>query len=285
MKYLIVLLLCTLAISKVTAQGAFAKKNVKDLSGSLLFNGLIFSTVAILFSWQVVNASVPVWIYGVLFGAFSAGFQICYTRALALGNVSITVLVVNLSMIFPIMVSFLVFNESMSVMRIIGIVLTIASFFVVTDFGERKKLNFKWLLLAFAAMLFNCALTITQKVFGKSEFTSQNEKFIACGYISAAVISLLIYLIIRRKTDLLSIPKKPSILLYAAMAGTFLATFQFFYTNAISTIDGTFLFPAYSGGCIVLSTVFSLVFFKERLDKKQILGLIIGTAALVLMNF
>jgi multidrug transporter EmrE-like cation transporter len=64
-----------------------------------------------------------------------------------------------------------------------------------------------------------------------------------------------------------------------------LAVFQLVNAFAVKTVDGTFLFPAYTGGFIVFSVFTSVFIFKEKLNLKQIIGLIIGLLALVLMNF
>ena len=109
MKYLIVAGLCILATAKVTCQGAFAKKNIKTVGDAILFNGLIFSFAALLFFWQAIDANAKVWLFSAAFGALSVVFQTCYTKALAVGNVSLTVLFENLGMVLQIAVSVFVF--------------------------------------------------------------------------------------------------------------------------------------------------------------------------------
>ena len=67
--------------------------------------------------------------------------------------------------------------------------------------------------------------------------------------------------------------------------GVVLASFQAINTYAISKIDGTFLFPAYYGGCIVLSTITGCLLFKDKLSSRQKLSLLIGTIAVIIMSF
>ena len=284
MKYLIVALLCTLATAKITVQGAYSKKNVKLTEDAVLFNGLIFSFAALIFSWQAINADAVIWIYSALFGVFSAAFQICYTKALSVGNVSLTVLIVNLSMIIPVAVSVFAFNESLSLTRVIGILLTLVTFFVVTDVKNTEKCSLKWVLLAMASMLANGALSVTQKIFGKTEWSSQSGAFVSRAYIVAAVLSLVVYFFIRKRGTT-SQKKNYTIFAYAAATGIILTVFQLFNTYAIATVSGTFLFPAYSGGCVVFSAILGLLIFKERLNARQAIGVSIGAVALVLMNF
>ncbi len=282
MKYLTVAVLCLLATSKVTVQGLFAKKNIKSSRDATFFNCLIFSFAALLFLWQAVKASHQIWFFGMLFGILSVVFQVYYSKALASGNTSVTVLIVNLGMVFSIAVSVLLFEESLSLMRGIGILLVFAAFFTVTDI---KAFNLKGLAPALVAMLANGGLGVVQKLFGKSEWHTESTAFVSCSYIVATVASFLFYLLLARKTESEERNKKPSIFIYAAAAGLILAVFQLFNTYAISTVDGTFLFPAYSGGCIVFSTLSGVFILKDRLNLKQAIGVGIGVVALVFMNF
>jgi len=284
MKYLIVVWLCTLATAKVTVQGVYAKKNIKTVGDATLFNGLIFFFAALLFLGQAISGSGEIWFFSVLFGILSVVFQTCYSKALSIGNASVTVLIVNLSMIIPIAVSVFAFDERLSVARMSGILLTLVTFFVVADVKKTKKYNLKWILLAMAAMLANGALGVIQKLFGESNWEAQTGAFVSRSYIVAAVVSMIAYLLLRRKEN--TSRKSPRIIFaYAAATGIILAVFQLFNTYAISTVNGTFLFPAYSGGCIILSTVSGFLIFKERLNARQTIGVAIGVVALILMNF
>ncbi len=284
MKHLIVAGLCTLATAKVTVQGAYSKKNIKTVSDATLFNGLIFFFAALLFLGQAIYGDWEIWLFSVMFGALSVVFQICYSKALSIGNTSVIVLIVNLSILIPIAVSVFAFKESLSVSRMIGILLTLVTFFVVVDVEKTKKHNLKWILLAMAAMFANGAIGVTQKLFGKSEWSAQGGTFVSRSYIVAAAVSMVAYLLLKRKEPV-SRKLTHVIFCYAAVTGIILAVFQLFNTYAITTVNGTFLFPAYSGGCIILSTISGLLIFKERLNVRQIIGITIGAVALILMNF
>ena len=67
--------------------------------------------------------------------------------------------------------------------------------------------------------------------------------------------------------------------------GVILGVFVAINTYALSTIEGTFLYPTYSGGTIILSTLSGVLFFKDRLTVKQVLSILVGIVAVVLMNF
>ena len=75
MKYLIVLILCVLATTKMSIQGAFAKKNINNIADVLCFNGLMFLFSAIIFSYDVIGCPWQVWLYASLGAVFFGGLS------------------------------------------------------------------------------------------------------------------------------------------------------------------------------------------------------------------
>ena len=49
-------------------------------------------------------------------------------------------------------------------------------------------------------------------------------------------------------------------------------------------IDGGFMFPTYSGMQSLGMTVIGILLFKDKLSKRQVLGVVTGISCVVLMN-
>ncbi len=283
MDYIIVFALCFLATSKVTLQSFYSKGHIKNVTDAVFYNAAVFLVSAALFGSRVMNCSPKVWLYGGAFGILTILFQLTYTKALSFGNVTLTVMIVNLGMIIPIAVSILIYQEQVTIYRLIGIILTLAIFLMSVEF--RKGSNYKqWVFLALAAFAANGGLSVVQKFFGESEYSNESQAFTACAYITAAILTWGIYLFLKpRQPRTFAINKK--FLVYVALIGSILAIFQAFNTYAVSVVDGTFLFPAYAGGGIIFSTLSGVLLFKDRLNTKQKIGVVLGVAAVVCMNF
>lgn len=140
----IILILCVLATAKVTLQGLFAKKNIRSFSDGIFFNGLIFFFSALLFFKNALNFQPSIVLFGCVFGILTVLFQLCYIKAMSCGNVSLTVLIVNLSMMIPLTVSVFFYNEPISTLRFVGILLTIVSLTLNTDIKEKSAAFQKW---------------------------------------------------------------------------------------------------------------------------------------------
>lgn len=284
MNFLIILLLCTLATSKVTLQSRFGKKNLKSDSDNILFNAVVFLTAAMLFCVDIPKASFYTWLFALTFAILTVVFQLSYTKALSVGNVSLTVMAVNLSMLFPSLVSVIFYNENLSSLRVVGIVLTVLSFILTVDINFKEKLSHSWFIFTVIAALANGGIGITQKIFGMQVFSTEKKAFVACSYAIAFLVAIVIYLIThsRDKENIKFEISKTQI--FAVAVGVILAVFQWLNTYAISIMDGSFLFPLYSGGSIILSTLVGIIFFKDKLTTRQKGSIILGIIAVIIMN-
>ncbi len=285
MKYILILILCFLSVGKLTVQGMFGRKNVKTMPDSIFFNGVIFIFSAAIFSWKVVGCSPVTWMYGAMFGVASVIFQLTYTKAMSMGNVPLTVTISNLSIMIPTTVSAVVFGDPISEVRIVGIILTAVAFIISTDFSHTGKTERGWLVLTLLAFLTNASGTTVQKFFGKTEFSGEGQAFVACAYICAAAITAAVYLICALKGNRKSFPTSPKVFLYAAAVGALLAAFQAVNTYTAAHVAGTFHYPVFSGGVMILSTLSGLIIFKDRLNKRQLMGISVALVAVVLTNF
>lgn len=284
MEYILVILLGVLATAKMSFQSGFSKNNVKTSTDALAFNGFVFAFSAALFLPQIFGCSNEVWLYAAVGAAFTVIFQLLYTKALSMGNVSLTVLIVNFSMVLNVLFSYFVYNDPISPPRVCGILLTVASFVICTRFDGGKSGGTKWLLFTVLAMFSTSGGSIVQKMLGESQYSGESRAFISCLYIIALGLTITIYPFLKRNE-----PKTFKIgfnmIKFAAGVGISLAVFQAVYTYALANVDGTFLFPSYTGITIVLSTLSGVLIFKDKLTRRQILGMAVGIVSIVLMNF
>ena len=284
MEYILIILLGVLATAKMSFQSGFSKKEVKTPTDSLLFNGVVFAFSAAMFLPKIFGCSPVIWAYAVAGAVFAMMFQLLYTTALSMGNVSLTVLIINFSMVISVLVSYIFYKEPISILRFCGILLTVCSFVICTRFDNSKSGGKKWLIVTVLAMLSSSGGSIVQKMLGESQYSGESQAFISCLYILAMGLSIIVYPFLKK-----SQPRTCKIgfnmIKFAAGAGISLGVYQAFYTYALANVDGTFLFPAYTGVTIVLSTLSGVLIFKDRLTKKQVLGTLVGIVSIVLMNF
>ena len=59
---------------------------------------------------------------------------------------------------------------------------------------------------------------------------------------------------------------------------------SYFLINALRDLPTSVVFPVYSAGSILMITIFSHYFFKERFDTKKVVAIALTIIALVLIN-
>lgn len=284
MIFLTICFLCIMATSKVTVQGKFSKQNVKTLSDGIFFNGLIFVFSALIFCRNAFTKNVGVIAFAAVFGILTVLFQLTYIKAMSLGNISLTVMIVNLSMVIPIIFSVVFYGEKLTALRIAGICLTIAALVISVDRTDKSRKFKLWLFLSIAASVCNGGLAICQKMFGKTAFSYDSRAFVAWSYIVAGVVSFCLYLGFAVCKKGISFTVKPSVFGYALAAGAILGIFQAVNTKAVAAIDSAVLFPSYNGGVMILSALSGVILLGDKLKRNQTVSVIIGIAAIVLMN-
>jgi len=283
MSILYILFLGILGTAKVTVQGKFGRKNVVSMADAIFFNGLIFLFSSLLFIKDAFTADPVTIFYAIAFGISSALFQMTYLQAIACGNMSITVMLVNFSIVIPVAVSLSVYGEQMTWFRGIGMALIAISFVLCTNFKGAKGTTKKWIIMASLATLSNGVANLVQKLFA-AEGTGLTQAYVSWGYLFATIFSVILYLILHASGHKKTFRTRPNVFGYACATGLILGTFQFFYSKGAQAIDGSVFFPTYSGAAIILSALTGVVLFKDKLSVKQIISTVCGTAALILMN-
>lgn len=221
-------------------------------------------------------------------GVLSVIFQFFYICAFSKGKMTLTVIINNFSMLIPIGVSYYIFNEPLGLMKIVGILLALISLVLVTAKGRnetiaKKSDNILWLIFTVLVFFSNGFIAVNQKIYSKIVPNLQVLAFVAIAYISATVISAVILIV----TRLLKDPKKSKLnskmLISGASAGVIIGIFQCLNTYAASVIDGAVLYSSYNCATSILATVVGRMLFKERLSKKQFVGVIIGILSLMFL--
>ena len=288
MKYLLIPLLCCLAVSKVTLQSNYSKSKQMGLTDNIFFNMMMFAVVGIFFSPWLIFGNVPLdtYFFGAITGVLSVCFQLTYLFAFSKGKPVLVTTLNNFSMFIPIAVSCLIFGEPFGISRLVALILATASILLITlkkDDGKSNNPSSNlWILFTFFAFLANGLLTANQKVYANLASDFNVFGFVASSYVTATILSLIVFIVILKKSDeKFEFNKKA--LISAGGSGLFLGLFQCVNTYAASVIDGAILYSAYNCGSTVLFALVRIVFFGEKLSKRQLAGVFLGVCSIFFM--
>lgn len=292
LQLLLMVVLAVFACTKVTLQGRVSRGYIRNEQDSILYNALFFTGVAV-FLLLLFPQSVPTRDLVLLASAsaiVTTFFQVLYTVTLNAGPVSLTVLICNFSVLLVTTFSVVVFKEKLYYSQIGGIACLIVSMILNTDrSGNEKKGGKKWLILALVTMLVNGMGTCLQKSFYLTEASkveNSSNTYLSVMYAVAAVFAFLLYFVYTRaiKKENSSFGFNLHVIGYAFLIGLVLAVYQKMNMFGIEHIDGTFFYPTFSGMQSVIMTAIGVVLFKDRLSRRQWVGVLFGILSIVLMN-
>ena len=278
---------------KVTVQGRCSRNYIKNTQDSVLYNMMFFASVAVAISVALplaVPTGTTLWI-AALNSITNMSFQVLYTVALTIGPVSLTVLIINFSVLVPTAMSFLLLGESFYFTQMLGIVCLLVSMILSVNKSENEqKASKKWLILTVACMLVNGAGGCIQKLFYQTETAktvpNSDNTYLVFIYIFSAILALAVYLFCAHtgKKEKSTYWFSKNVLFYAMAVGVIIAVFQKCYMMGNKLIPGSIMFPTYYGLQSLGMSFIGIIIFKDRLSLKQKIGILFGIVSIALMN-
>ncbi len=290
----------TLVLSLAAALGgSIAKKYYTEKKSDGLSGGFVFNAVSCLSAALVLwclggfgPSSSPTVALGIVFGAVTALQGIANIAALQIGPMSYTSVIISFSSLITALSGAAFFGESLGWAQIVGIVLMLVSFVLAAHSdGDTKKANVKWLFLCLVAFCATGAIGILQKVHQSSEHRNELNAFLVVAFISSAILCTLFAALLKRRerkenpVNRESKEKKNFWLLPVIMiAGGVCVALNNKYNLYLSGVmDSAVFFPIVNGGGLLLATLAAVLLFRERLSKKQWIGVFFGIASVVFL--
>ncbi len=262
-----------------------------------------------------LKASAMTVFYAVLFGIFFALASHLSSECILCGPMSLTSLIMNLSLLIPLVYSCIFFKEKIGSVRLIGIGLLLITFAMSAfsssgksgggqdeseDGGKgegvkSKSVPARWIILVFIGFLANGLTAVIQKM-QQSRDADAGNTFLFLAYLVSAIYFAVLFFAEdsgerreRRKSGShLSLKSYYNSIPLLAVA-TFSAGIGSFVGNGLlgtlsTKVDAALLYPSINGGLAIMTAIVSFVFLKEKVTVKKALTLLVGVAAIILLN-
>jgi drug/metabolite transporter (DMT)-like permease len=223
-------------------------------------------------------------IYAAVYAILLIFAQWFYTAALAKGNTALCSTVYSLGFILPTLSGAILWAESFSFLDLLGIMCAISAVIVsgLKSQAKEKATKSYYFIPLVIAMLASGGLGIVQKLQQKSAYAEQKSIFLLIAFTLAAVISLIFSLFAKKQGDP---PFRRGKLVVASCIGVCFGCCNLLNTTLAGLLDSAIFFPTLNIGVILLSMICGVIFFKERITKKEITVLILGGVSILLLNF
>ncbi len=258
----------------------------------------VFTAVWVMFDIKVSTTSLSVQYIGfdfdislftfliALFNAFALFmYNTFFIKASSTGSYAF----LNVSMLFggilvPIIYTSVFHNETVMFHQIVAIILMLFSF-IVLNYKDFSFKGTKWVYFLYCLILFiaNGAYSTflkVQSIYKQSEF----NEMILLTYVVMGVLAFIKLVLTQKKNVFKAFKMNKQAILFLVL-GVFTVAFAMnVYEVLIALVNTAVLYTVNNGGVIVLASIFSIIFFKEKIQLNKIIGIIISIISIILLT-
>ncbi len=220
-------------------------------------------------------------------GAMTAGFVVSWLISVKTGAYMMLDVFLMMGTIVPIIASSIMFDETPGIIQWIGFLLLVTAVIIMCSYNIqiKGKMSAGSIILLILCGLFNGLTDLSQKLFVKFSPSASAAVFNFYTYIFAAAFLIIMYFVFPKKNKANDMKSniKP-IIGYILVMSVCLFSNSFFKTMAAAYLPSSQLYPLSQGAALILSSLVAAVFFKEKLTKRCIVGIIISFVALLMIN-
>ena len=272
-----------LSVSSMVLQNCLfnkvCKKELKTSESVYMFNSLVFTVCAVLFGIGLIGGHVSLFtiLFGVLFGIITALANLYKMLSLGAGPMHITLLITTSSMIIPTM-SGVFFGETFSIPKLIAVFVLIFFIYISLEKSESAPINKKWFLFCAVAFVLQGSIGVLQKIHQNSVYKSEIN-----GLLFVSFVCSLIFSRIKASKATVKFNFNKKMLFLSIVCGVCAYTMNFINLKLSGLLPSQLFFPFVNGSAIVLSSIMSVVIFKEKISRKQAVGLCGGILSLIVI--
>ena len=254
----------------------------------------IFCFLSILLIYLFSGTEFSFSLFSVLLGALLAVANILSLEGLlqaqACGSFAYTSVIVALSAIIPSMSGPVLFGEKVTFSQFAGIALMVICILLAPaqDEGDKRSFSLKWLLFCAVAFVFSGAVGVVQKIHqnNAAHKAEMPALLLTCFFVSFALSGIrLITERGRIKKSGESLNKLTlAVLLFPAVSGLCFAfphTINLFLSGRLASVV---FFPTINLCPMLLTMLYAVFGFKERLTAKQWAGIAVGILSTVFVS-
>lgn len=279
MHFLLLTVLCSTSIALILKYSDTKKgEPIVLLAGNYLVASLIGLTLLILneeklFSYQTL-------FFGAWLGLLFVLSFFAFAKAISYAGTSLATTSSRLSVIIPILLSILIFNELPNELHIIGFLFTVITFVLIyfSVKGNHKDgegvLKYFFLIAVFVGIGIN---DFAMKVF-KSWRPVQEEPFFVFFIFSSAFVYSSIYIITRK----IKINRQTA--LWGLVLGIPNVFSTVFLLGALALLPAILVYPLMNVGIILFTTLLAFLIWKEKLNRRGIFALASGLLAILFLS-
>lgn len=222
---------------------------------------------------------IPILGHSAILGFLFIANFIIYSKSIDKNGMGISIAAMRMSLVFPILLSLLIYKEDITTGLIVGILLSFVSLILLVPSSKRnRKTQLKFavlpVLLFFISGITDSGLKIFEQEF--SMFFDESQ-FLASLFFFAFITGSVI-LFARNQFNF-----KMKELIYGVLLGVVNLYSSYFILLALKEIPGSVVFPLVNLSIVFVGTFIGVIFWKDRPDTRQWIGLALASISIFLL--
>jgi drug/metabolite transporter (DMT)-like permease len=244
--------------------------------------GILTSNISNPFNY-IVNSD---WIfYALIIGTlFIIVFNLLATGAQKVG-MAISTVANKMSVIIPVVFAFIVFGDTVSTLKVTGILLAIIGVVLTSTSGQKLSFDKKYLWLIIIIFI---GQGIADCIFNYAQHfvvEAGDAKIFIASMFMAACVTGLVMLVPKLINGTSKFQIKNIIWGIALGVPNFLTVYFFFQALESNFLEASQVYPILNMGVIVLSALSGFILFKEKLSMSNWLGIAVSILAIAAITF
>lgn len=279
------------AILAFSVQSVFSKQYQLSAKAGLK-SGLSFSLVRSIFAlifFLILSSfnltfSKSAFLFAFIYSISSIICSVSSVLAMDLGSLGkVSMFMLSGGLILPFIAGILVWNEELSLMKLLGSLIIIIAFILPNIDKDKSKNKISFILLCAVIFLTNGFVSISSKAaeVAKDRVPTNNFLFLA-SLITLVFTSLILGFLSLKKEKLAPFKFKTSFLIPIGLYALMNSIGNIFSLRASRRLDASFQFPILSAAIVVLTVLLAFIVFKEKPSKKDFVALLLNVAGIVL---
>jgi len=276
--FIFLAILCSTSIALLLKHNATRKGDPLVLLAGNYLVAAIISLVLFLID-ESATVSFNATIFGLFLGLFFVGAFFSFAKAVSISGTALATVSSRLSVIVPIVLSIIFYNEIPGLLRYIGFgftLVTILLFYMSIRNGDNSQRG-RHLFYLILVLLGVGIADFGMKIFEMSWKQSDKSFFLFILFFTAFLFSFAIIIIKGIKFE-------KETFIRGAVVGVPNMFSSFFLISALTQLPAIMVYPVTNIGIIILTTILANIFWKERLNRFGLLSLLAGIVAIVLLG-
>lgn len=285
---MVIFVIYILIVLATVTQSAFTKAFNRQSSHSGVFNALKASSALLMFALMAIPGftfHLPTVLLGMAYGAGLCLSMYAGYKALCLGPMALTSMLVSFSVIIPLIWGLTFGNEKLSILQ--GIAFALLLFALISTNADKlragsiKGTNYGlWLMFVGITFLCNGACSILQKQHQTLYPEAYGREFMFFAMLLCSVIFISVTLARIPFKDIKATKGK----LFGIFSGLSNGIANFLTLTLAGFENASILFPIISAGTILAALLCGRLVFKEKLKMNHYVALAAGIVSIVLLK-